>query len=332
MTTTMAQVAISEPGGPEVLQLRRTAVPSPSPGEILVRVSAAGVNRPDVMQRRGEYPMPPGVNPIPGLEVAGEVVSVGSDVTYFRVGERVCGLTEGGGYAEYCVVPASQALHTPDGVTDIQAAAIPETFFTVWANVFDMGGARPGDRLLVHGGTSGIGSTALMLGSELGLRTMATDGGREKCDAALRLGAERVVDYRVEDFVQAVADWTEGAGVDLILDIVGGDYLSRNVEALGKRGRLLTIGYLGGEVGDGLNLLQLALKRAVITGSTMRSRTAAEKASIARELEDKIWPAMAASRCHPLVHAEFPLTEAGQAHRLMESGQHIGKIVLRVAD
>lgn len=329
---TMTEVWITSPGGPEVLRPRTVAVPRPQAGEVLVRVLAAGVNRPDVMQRRGEYPMPPGVNPTPGLEIAGEVVGIGEGVDRFELGERVCGLTEGGGYAEYCVVPATQTLRQPAGTTAIQAAAIPETFFTVWANVFGIGGAQQGDRMLVHGGTSGIGSTALMLAREFGIRALCTDGGPEKCEAAVGLGAERAVDYIAEDFVAAVEEWSGGQGVDLVLDIVGGDYLARNIEVLARGGRLLTIGYLGGEKGDGLNLLQVALKRAVITGSTMRSRSPAEKAALAAELEAEVWPAMVAGRCLPSIHAEFPLEEASAAHRLMESGSHIGKIVLRVAE
>ncbi|HSX66855.1 NAD(P)H-quinone oxidoreductase [Nocardioides sp.] len=324
----MTEIVIIEPGGPEVLQPRTAPVPTPRAGEVLVRVEAAGVNRPDVMQRMGEYPMPPGVNPTPGLEIAGEVVAIGNQVTSVTVGDSVCGLTEGGGYAEYCVVPASQTLPVPDGLRAVDAAAIPETFFTVWANVFHIGRAKSGDTLLVHGGTSGIGSTALMLAKEFGIRAITTDDGDDKCRAALQLGAETAVDFRECDFLDAVHDWTNGTGVDVILDIVGGAYLQRNLAALAKDGRLLSIGYLGGEVAPEVNLLAIALKRATLTGSTMRSRTAHEKAVIATDLRAKVWPALNAGRCRPVIHDVFPLARAADAHRMMEAGKHIGKIVL----
>lgn len=325
----MTEVAITRPGGPEVLQPRTVPVPAPSDGAVLVRVEAAGVNRPDVMQRMGEYPMPPGVNPTPGLEVAGEVVAVGEGVTGFAVGDNVCGLTEGGGYAEYCVMPAAQTLPRPAGVDAVHAAAIPETFFTVWANVFGIAGAVKGDTLLVHGGTSGIGSTALMLAKEFGIRACATDDGPDKCQAVLKLGAERAVDFREADFVDAVHEWTGGRDADVILDIVGGPYLERNLDALAKDGTLLLIGFLGGEIAEKVNLLSIALKRAKVTGSTMRARTAQEKAAIAHDLRAKVWPALAAGRCLPKIHEVFPLERAADAHRLMESGSHVGKIVLR---
>lgn len=328
----MRRVEITAPGGPEVLQVREAAVPQPASGELLVRVQAAGINRPDVMQRMGTYPMPAGVTPIPGLEVAGEVVAVGEQVSGFRVGDLVCGLTEGGGYAEYCVVPATQALHRPLNVDPVQAAAIPETFFTVWANLFQHDQVGRGSTLLVHGGTSGIGSTALMMAKELGVNAIATDAGPEKRAAALQFGAERVVDYREEDFAQAAQEWTGGRGVDAVLDIVGGTYFERNVAALAKDGRLILIGFLGGETAPNVNLLTIAVKRLTVTGSTMRARSAQEKAAIARDLESRLWPALAAGRCLPLIHAEFPLEAAAEAHRMMESGRHIGKIVLCIAD
>lgn len=324
----MTEVVITEPGGPDVLQPRTVAVPTPRAEEVLVRVEAAGVNRPDVMQRMGDYPMPPGVNPTPGLEVAGEVVAVGGQVTSFAVGDRVCGLTEGGGYAEYCVIPASQTLPLPSGLEPVVAAAVPETFFTVWANVFQIGRASAGDSLLVHGGTSGIGSTALMLAREFGIRAITTDDGPDKCRAALEIGADTAVDFRQHDFVDAVLDWTQGQGVDIILDIVGGAYFARNLASLARDGRLLSIGYLGGEVAPEVNLLSIALKRAILTGSTMRSRTPQEKALLAAELRAKVWPALGAGRCLPVIHEVFPLARAADAHRMMESGRHIGKIVL----
>lgn len=328
----MTEVAITRPGGPEVLQPRTVAVPEPREDEVLVRVEAAGVNRPDVMQRMGEYPMPPGVNPTPGLEVAGEVVAVGDGVTCFAVGDKVCGLTEGGGYAEYCVMPAAQTLPRPAGVDAIHAAAIPETFFTVWANLFHIGRVAKGDAVLIHGGTSGIGSTALMLAKEFGIRACATDAGPEKCKAVLELGAEVAIDFREQDFTDVVLEWTGGRGVDVILDIVGGSYLDRNIAALAKDGRLLLIGFLGGEVAEKVNLLTIALKRATLTGSTMRARTTQEKAAIADDLRAKVWPALAAGRCLPVIHEVFPLARASDAHRMMESGSHVGKIVLQVTD
>ncbi len=331
LPTTMQRVEITRFGGPEVLQARQAPVPAPSPDELLIRVQAAGVNRPDVMQRTGTYPMPPGVTPIPGLEVAGRVVAVGERVTGFQVGDLVCGLTEGGGYAEYCVVPATQALPVPSNVDVLHAAAIPETFFTVWANVFQRGHIAPGSTLLVHGGTSGIGSTTLMLAKEFGIRTLATDSGADKLAAALRFGAQEAIDYAECDFVEVAREWTGGRGVDAILDIVGGAYFERNVAALAKDGRLLLIGFLGGEVAPSVNLLTLAVKRLTVTGSTLRARSVDEKAEIARDLQAKVWPLLEAGRCLPTVHAQFPLERAADAHRLMESGSHIGKIILRVA-
>lgn len=326
----MTQLVITEPGGPDVLQPRIAPVPVPAVDEILVRVQAAGVNRPDVMQRMGTYPMPPGVNPTPGLEIAGDVVATGAAVTTLTVGDPVFGLTDGGGYAEYCVLPAAQAFRRPGGVDAVTAAAIPETVFTVWANVFGIGRAARGDTMLVHGGTSGIGSTALLLAKEFGIRACATDDGPDKCRAAESFGAQMTVDYRRDDFVERVRAWTGGRGVDIILDIVGGANLQPNVDALAKDGRLLGIGFLGGEVGERINLLTVAVKRAVITGSTMRSRTPAEKAAIAEQLRDRVLPVWAAGRCLPRVHEAFPLARAADAHRTMEAGRHIGKIVLQV--
>lgn len=328
----MTEVVISRPGPPEVLQPRRGPVPEPAAGEVLVRVHAAGVNRPDVMQRMGEYPLPPGVTPIPGLEVAGEIVAVGPGVPTaghtLGVGERVCGLTNGGGYAEYCVVPVGQLLPIPDGLDPVVAAAIPETYFTVWSNLFQIARARAGDTLLVHGGTSGIGSTALQLAREFGISACSTDGGPEKGRAAVGFGAELSIDYRTEDWVAEVQRWTGGRGVDIVLDIVGGTYLSGNVASLAPEGRLLLIGFLGGAVASELDLLQVALKRAVITGSTMRARTPDEKAAIARDLHARVWPVLAEGRCLPRIHETFPLARAADAHRLMESGRHVGKIVI----
>lgn len=326
----MTDIAITQPGGPEVLQPRRVPVPRPGPGQVLVKVQAAGVNRPDVLQRRGLYPMPPGVTAIPGLEIAGEVAGWGEGVTGWRLGQPVCGLTDGGGYAEYCVLPALQLLPIPESLTPVQAAAVPETFFTVWANVFQMGGATAGETLLVHGGTSGIGSTTLMLAREFGLRAVSTDGGAEKGEMACQFGAELSIDHRTQDFLPHVMAWSDGRGVDLILDIMGASYFDRNVSALARDGRLLLIGFMGGDTVEKFNLLSVMLKRAHVTGSTMRSRTTAEKGVIAQDLLARVWPVLSAGRCLPHVHSTFPLAEAAEAHRLMESRQHMGKIVLTV--
>ncbi len=330
LPTLMTEIAITQPGGPDVLQARQVPLPQPGPGQLLVKVEAAGVNRPDVLQRRGLYPMPPGVNPTPGLEVAGEIVALGEGVQGFSVGNPVCGLTDGGGYAEYVVLPASQTLLRPRGMDAIHAAAIPETFFTVWANLFMMGRAKAGETLLVHGGTSGIGSTALMLAKEMGLHAVSTDGGPEKGAAAVQLGAEFSIDYRTQAFVPEVMRWTSGRGVDLILDIMGAGYFEQNLGALAKDGRLLLIGFMAGDTVDKFSLLPIMLKRLTVTGSTMRARTTEEKAAIARELHALVWPALSAGRCVPHVHQVFDLDQAADAHRLMESRGHIGKIVLKV--
>jgi len=326
----MTEIAITQPGGPEVLQARQVPLPQPGPGQLLVRVEAAGVNRPDVLQRRGLYPMPPGVTSTPGLEVAGAVVALGEGVRGFTVGDLVCGLTDGGGYAQYVVLPASQTLPRPQGMDAIHAAAIPETFFTVWANLFMMGRAKAGETLLVHGGTSGIGSTALMLAREFGLRAVSTDGGPDKGAAAMKMGAALSIDYQSQEFVPEVMRWSQGQGVDLILDIMGAGYFERNLAALRKDGRLLLIGFMAGDSVDKFSLLSIMLKRLTVTGSTMRGRSTEEKAAIARELHALVWPALSAGRCVPHVHQVFDLDQAAEAHRLMESRAHIGKIVLKV--
>lgn len=324
----MTEIGISQPGGPEVLQPRRVPVPRPGPGQVLVKVRAAGVNRPDVLQRRGLYPMPPGVSPVPGLEVAGEVAVVGDGVSGFALGDAVCGLTDGGGYAEFCLVPATQLLPKPAALDFVQAAAVPETFFTVWANLFMMGRARAGETLLVHGGTSGIGMTALMLAREFGLRAVSTDGGPEKGEVARRFGAELSIDHRTQDFLPEVMAWSGGQGVDLILDILGASAFERNLAALRKDGRLLLIGFMGGDKVESISIMPILLKRLVVTGSTMRARTPVEKAEIAQQLRERVWPALTAGRCAPHVHRTFALDQAADAHRLMESRQHVGKIVL----
>jgi len=326
---TMTQIEITQPGGPEVLQPRQVPVPTVATGEILIRVHAAGVNRPDVIQRAGKYPMKPGMSPIPGLEVAGEVVAIGQGVTEFILGDSVCALTNGGGYAQYCVAPASQALPIPQGMDWLQAAAVPETFFTVWANLFDLGGASKGQRALIHGGTSGIGTTALMLCREFGIKAFATAGSEDKCAAIRKLGAE-AINYRDQDFVQVIQEKTAGKGVNVILDIMGGSYLNPNLAALGMDGRLVMLGFLGGAKAKDVDLMAILGKRATITGSLMRARTREEKASIAEQLREYVWPVLAAGRCLPMIDKVYPLDQAAQAHARMEAGEHIGKIVLRV--
>ena len=272
--------------------------------------------------------MPPGVTPVPGLEVAGEVAALGEGVQGFVVGDEVCGLTDGGGYAEFCLVPATQLLPKPAALDFAQAAAVPETFFTVWANMFMMGRARAGETLLVHGGTSGIGMTALMLAREFGLRAVSTDGGPEKGEVARRFGAELSIDHRTQDFLPEVMAWSGGQGIDLVLDILGASAFERNLAALRKDGRLLLIGFMGGDKVESMSIMPILLKRLVVTGSTMRARTSSEKAEIARQLKEQVWPVLAAGRCAPHVHRTFALDQAAEAHRLMESRQHVGKIVL----
>ncbi|MDN3222082.1 NAD(P)H-quinone oxidoreductase [Pseudomonas nunensis] len=326
---TMTLIEITEPGGPEVLKPRDVPMPTVAAGEVLIRVHAAGVNRPDVLQRAGKYPMKPGMSLIPGLEVAGEVVAIGKGVSEFVLGDKVCALTNGGGYAQYCVAPASQTLPIPDGIDWIQAAAIPETFFTVWANLFEMGGASKGQRALIHGGTSGIGTTALMLCREFGVEAFATAGSEEKCDAIRKLGA-KAINYRDQDFAQVIAEKTGGKGVNVILDIMGGSYFNNNVAALAMEGRLVMLGFLGGAHADGVDLLAIMAKRAIITGSLLRSRTLEEKAAIAQGLYEYVWPVLSAGRCLPMIDRVYPFTDAAQAHARMEAGDHIGKIVLQM--
>jgi len=326
----MTRIEITEPGGPDVLQARRVPLPNVAEGQVLIRVHAAGINRPDALQRAGKYPMKPGMDPIPGLEVAGEVVALGAGVTRFAVGDRVCALTNGGGYAEYCAVPAGQTLPVPDGIDWVQAAAIPETFFTVWANLFGLGGAKAGQRVLIHGGTSGIGTTALMLCREFGIEAFATAGSAEKCAAISQLGGQPT-NYREEDFAKVIAEKTADQGVNVILDIMGGSYMNGNISALAMDGRLVMLGFLGGARANDVDLLAILGKRAVVTGSLLRARTAAEKAAIADQLRDQVWPALAAGRCLPIIDKVYPLAEAAKAHARMEGGDHIGKIVLQVA-
>jgi putative PIG3 family NAD(P)H quinone oxidoreductase len=326
---TMTAIEIRAPGGPEVLTPTSRPLPEPGAGEVLVRLAAAGVNRPDVLQRQGGYPPPPGASDIPGLEIAGAVVALGPGVGELAIGDRVTALVTGGGYAEYCTAPVPQCLPIPDGLSLIEASCLPETFFTVWTNVFDRGRLRAGETFLVHGGSSGIGTTAIQMAKAFGARVFATAGSAEKCRACEKLGAERAIDYRKEDFVQVVKEATGTKGVDVILDMVGGDYIQRNISALAPDGRLCTIAFLGGSKAE-VDFLPMMLKRITISGSTLRARSVEFKAAIARNLRDQVWPRIAAGEIKPVVHATFPLAEAAEAHRLMESSAHIGKIALTV--
>lgn len=323
----MACVEISRPGGPEVLQWVHRPVPEAGMGEVLIRVIAAGVNRPDCFQRAGFYPPPPDASDLPGLEVAGEVVAVGEGVTRWAEGDHVCALVAGGGYAEYCVAPALTCLPYPKGMDAVAAAALPETFFTVWSNVFDRAALRPEETLLVQGGSSGIGTTAIQLAHALGHRVFATAGSPEKCAACLSLGAERAINYRTEDFVEIVREATGGHGVDVILDMVGGDYLPREQKALAEDGRLVLIAFLRGAKGQ-IDLADMMRRRLVFTGSTLRSRSAGFKGEVARTLEEKVWPLLASGQISPVIHRTFPMSQAAAAHALMESSEHIGKLVL----
>ena len=323
----MRAIEISQPGPPDVLKPVERPDPTPSSGEVLIRVAAAGVNRPDVLQRRGGYPPPVGASDLPGLEVAGTVDAVGDDVTMWRVGDRVCALLAGGGYATRCVVPAVQCLPVPQAMDFVSAAALPETFFTVWTNVFDRGHLKAGETALFHGGSSGIGTTAIQLAVARGARVFATAGSDDKCRACERLGAERAINYKTEDFVAVIKDLTRGRGVDLILDIVGGDYIARDLAALAVEGRLVVIGFMGGDTAT-LDFRRILGRRLTITGSTLRPRSAAEKGEIASALRREVWPLLHAGTVKPVIYRTFPLDDAASAHRLMESSEHVGKIVL----
>ena len=325
----MAAIEISAPGGPDVLQLTRRPVPKPGPNEVLLQVVAAGINRPDIMQREGHYPPPPGASDIPGLEVAGTIVRVGEQVDSFRAGDRVCALVTGGGYAEYGVAPAPQCLPLPAGLDFVEAAGIPETFFTVWTNVFERGRLAAGESLLVHGGSSGIGTTAIQLARARGARVFATAGSEEKCKACERLGAKRAINYRTEDFVQVIRELTDGRGVDVILDMVGGDYFPRNIYSLGIEGRLVQIAFLKGARTE-LNLLPVMQRRLTITGSTLRARSVEDKGALACAVKKEIWPLLESGQVRPVIHATFPLAAAAAAHRLLETGSPIGKLILDV--
>ena len=332
LPATMRIIEASHPGGPEVLCPGSAAVPVPRPDEVLIRVQVAGVNRPDVAQRTGAYPPPPGASPLIGLEVAGEVVAIGAAVHGYKLGDRVCALTNGGGYAEYCTAPEAQTLPWPKGYDALRAGALPETFFTVWANLFMTGRLAAGERVLIHGGTSGIGVTAIQLAVAFGATAYATAGSDEKTAACVRLGAAAAINYRTQDFGAEIKTLTDGRGVDIILDMIGADYYPRNIRALAIDGRLVLIAFLGGAKFDGMDLTPIMTRRLTVTGSTMRPRTTAQKGAIAAELRQKVWPLLDQGRCAPVIHATFPLAEAAKAHALMESSTHIGKIMLTVTD
>lgn len=329
LPTTMTAIEITESGGPEVLQPVERPVPEPGSGEILIAVAAAGVNRPDVVQRLGLYPPPPGASDLPGLEVAGEVAAVGEEVTEWKEGDRVCALVSGGGYAQYATAPAAQVLRVPAGLDSIQAAGIPETFFTVWTNMFDRGHLAAGESILIHGGSSGIGTTAIQLAREFGATAYVTVGNAEKARFCEELGAVKAINYREQDFVEEIKSITDGAGVDVILDIVGGDYLPRNIRLLRVEGRLLQVSLMGGSKGE-LDLGRVMRNRLTVTGSTLRPRSVAQKGEIAASLRERVWPLFEAGKIGPVIHQTFPLAEASRAHELMETSAHIGKIILSV--
>jgi len=329
LPTKMRAVVAPNPGGPEALTLVERALPTPGAGEILIRVAAAGVNRPDMLQRQGQYAPPPGASDILGLEICGEVVARGAGANRYALGARVLALVPGGGYAEYCLAHETIALPIPAGLTDIEAAAIPETFFTVWTNVFDRGGLTAGETLLVHGGSSGIGTTAILLAKAFGAKVIATVGSQDKAEQCRRLGADVAINYRTEDFVEATKAATGGQGAEVILDMVGGDYVPRNYAAAKVDGRIVQIAFLHGPRVE-LDLRPLMTKRLTHTGSTLRPRSPAEKAVIADALREKVWPLLAEGRCKPVIDSVFPLAEAARAHARMESSKHVGKIVLTV--
>jgi putative PIG3 family NAD(P)H quinone oxidoreductase len=324
-------IEISEPGGPEVLKLAEREAPTAGPGELLVRVAAAGVNRPDVAQRYGLYPAPPGASDIPGLEVSGTVAAVGDGVSWWQLGDPVCALTNGGGYAEYVTVPAGQCLPVPKGMGIAEAAALPETFFTVWTNVFGRGALKPGETLLVHGGSSGIGVAAIQMAAALGARVFATAGSAIKCEACRALGAELVVNYREQDFVAVLREATAGRGIDVILDMVGGDYVARNLRLAAVEGRVVNIAFQAG-FEPTVNFLPLLTNRLTLTGSTLRPQSAEAKAAIAEALLNHIWPLLESKSIKPVIYRTLPLAQASAAHELMESSEHIGKILLSIGD
>ena len=325
----MNHIAIQEPGGPDVLVPVKGPMPVAGEGEILIKVAAAGVNRPDVLQRQGGYPPPPGASDIPGLEVAGEVIGLGSGTSRYAIGDKVCALLSGGGYAEVCVAPEPQVLPVPNGLSMVEAAGVPETFFTVWTNVFERGGLKVGESLLVHGGSSGIGTTAIQLAKAFGARVLTTVGSDQKAQICKELGADEAINYRDADFVEIAKKENNGKGVNVVLDMVGGDYVARNLKALAPEGRLVQIAWLNGPKITA-NFASLMLKRLTWTGSTLRSRSIAEKGAVAAAVESHVWPLIEAGTVRPIIHKTFDLAEANKAHALMESSAHIGKIMLKV--
>lgn len=323
----MTCVEISEPGGPEVLKPTRRPTPRPAEGEVLIQVTAAGVNGPDIYQRKGFYPAPPGVTDIPGLEVSGTIVALGEGVTGWHVGDACCALTAGGGYAQYCTAPAVQCLPIPDGVDLVDAGGLPETFFTVWSNIFERAALVPGETLLVHGGGGGIGTTAIQLAAAMGHRVYTTAAGKETCAALEALGATRAIDFEGEDFVAVIKEATNKKGVDVILDIVGGDYIGRNIASLARDGRLVMIAFLKGSKVE-FDFMPVMLKRLTITGSTLRVQSTARKGEIAQALKHRVWPLIATGKIRPVVHARLPLADAAEGHRMMQAATHLGKILL----
>ncbi|HTP62654.1 MAG TPA: NAD(P)H-quinone oxidoreductase [Burkholderiales bacterium] len=323
----MKCIQISKPGGPEVLVAAERPAPTPKANEILVKVAAAGVNRPDVLQRMGKYAVPPDASDLPGLEIAGEVAACGADVKLWKPGDKVCALVHGGGYAEYCVTPEVQALPVPKGLSALEAASLPETFFTVYSNVYDRARLAPGESLLVQGGSSGIGVTAIQMAAAMGNRVFATAGSDEKCAACVKLGAQKAINYRTQDFAAEIKSATGGKGVDVILDMVGGDYVPRELKTLADEGRLVFIASLGGAKAE-IDIFEIQRRRITITGSTLRPRPVAFKGAIAKSLRERIWPLIEAGKIKPVVYKTFPLAQAAEAHRLMETSQHIGKIML----
>lgn len=323
----MKAVEISTPGGPEVLKLVEREKPVLKQGDVLIRVTAAGINRPDVFQRKGAYPPPPGASDLPGLEVAGEIVEGDLTGTSLKIGDRVCALTPGGGYAEYCVAPAGNCLPIPEGFSDVEAAALPETFFTVWTNVFDRGALSGDETLLVHGGASGIGTTAIQIARALGHKVFVTVGSDERAAAVEALGASKAINYKTQDFVEEIKKLTDGKGVDVVLDMVSGEYINRNIQCLADDGRVVIIAQLGGSKAT-IDTAQVMRRRLTITGSTLRPRSVAFKTQIAQALQQKVWPLLAAGKIRPVIHATFALAQASDAHAMMEKGENIGKIVL----
>jgi len=330
LPATMRAIEIAEPGGPEVLRPVVRPLPALGPGEILIKVAAAGINRPDVSQRKGGYPPPPGASDLPGLEIAGTVAVRAADADpRWQIGDQACALVAGGGYAEYCAAPAGQCLPWPAGFDALRAAALPETFFTVWSNLVARARLQAGETILVHGGSSGIGTTAIQIAKNLGATVIVTAGSDEKCAACLALGAARAINYRTEDYVAAAKEATGGKGVNVILDMVGGDYIARDIAALAPDGRLVFIAFQKGRKAE-IDFQPIMLKRLTVTGSTLRPRDVAFKSAVARELEARVWPLLGAGKIAPIIHATFPLAQAADAHRLMEAGDHIGKIMLTV--